>query len=370
MEHERLATLISHHLAALTANLVAAVELGEPARRLRLVRELASLRTRVTREEQMLIARFDLPAAPAAATAATRARLAAGGLTPRNRIVAYLRECQELARSLEGYFKFFGLPPVSRFFHQLRFDLYRCERGASALKDQDFEPPAGRARRQPPGSDRAQAVRTALKACPLYFILDESLCCERDPFEIGRQALAAGVRVIQLRFKALPAHELVALARELRPACDARHCLLIVNDRVDVALLAGADGVHLGADDLRPADARVLGPELIIGATARNPGAGAAAQADGADYVGAGSVFGSLTKPGLPVIGPEGLAEIAAALEIPVVGIGGITADNCAQVLGAGAGGFASVLPFATGEAIADVAASLLAAAGKAATQP
>lgn len=368
MEHERLPTLIAHHLAALTTNLATATELGEPARRLRLMRELASLHTRVMREQQMLIARFDLPEArPRDRSATTRVRPTAGRLTPRDRIIDYLRDSQELARSLEGYFKFFGLPPVSRFYHQLRFDLYRCERGATALRDQDLTPPAARAGREPAGSDRGRVVRAALKACPLYFILDESLCRDRDPIEIGRQALAAGVRVMQLRFKALPAHELVALARELRPACDARHCLLIVNDRVDIALLAGADGVHLGADDLRAADARVLGPELIIGATARNPEVATAARADGADYVGAGSVFGSLTKPGLPVIGPSGLAEVAKALDIPVVGIGGITADNCDQVLKAGAAGFASVMPFNAGEPVADVAQRLRAAADSAA---
>lgn len=355
MDHEQLTTAISAHLAQLTATLAVAATQVSERRRERLPRELVALHQRVKREEKILIARFGLPAA----NAPNQIRQAAGARdtqqTPLTHVVRLLRDAQELARSLEGYFKFFGLPPVSRFYYQLRLELYRCEHGFTALAGTPLYPPTGQGAARPNRGGRPSVVAAALNSCPLYFVLDESLCAARDPVETGQQALRAGVRIMQLRFKALPAHELLALARELRPACDAHQCLLIVNDRVDVAMLAGADGVHLGAADLQPGDGRALGAELIIGATARTAEAAAAAQSAGADYIGAGSVFGSMTKPGLPVIGPAGIRSIVEAIDIPVVAIGGVTADNCAEALATGASGFASVNPFTADEPVEGV---------------
>ena len=118
----------------------------------------------------------------------------------------------------------------------------------------------------------------------------------------------------------------------------------IVNDRLDVALLSGADGVHLGQDDLPVAEARRLtGPDFIIGATAHNVQEALAAQAAGADYLGCGAVFATNTKHDTVPLGLEGLRAIRKAVHIPIAGIAGITAKNYGQVLATGADGAAVV---------------------------
>jgi thiamine-phosphate diphosphorylase len=202
-----------------------------------------------------------------------------------------------------------------------------------------------------------------LRSCPIYFILDKSICGEKDPVEMGKQALAAGVRVMQLRLKGLPVNELVAVAGGLKASWTEPDWILIVNDSVEAALAGGADGVHLGLEDMPVADAREVGPSLIIGATARIARDAMAAEDAGADYLGCGSVFPSQTKPGLPVIGLSGLSAIAVSVGIPVVGIGGITSGNARQVLAAGAAGFCSVAPFAGGLSVTQMAREIIASA-------
>ena len=144
---------------------------------------------------------------------------------------------------------------------------------------------------------------------------------------------------LKLRDKALPTPELVTLARRLRQRVQAAGGLFIVNDRVDVALASEADGVHLGPDDLSPADTRrLLGPDKIVGVSTGTVEEAEAA-APYASYFGVGAIFGTRTKSdaGDP-IGVERIREIKAAFpSIPIVAIGGITADNIADVSGAGA---------------------------------
>ncbi|HES58017.1 MAG TPA: thiamine phosphate synthase [Firmicutes bacterium] len=207
-------------------------------------------------------------------------------------------------------------------------------------------------------------VIEALSECPLYFILDGSLCNDAEPVEVGRQALAAGVRLLQLRLKGRTDQELAAVARELKALPVRPGWLLIVNDSVAAALASEADGVHLGQDDLPPAEARRIGPQLVIGATARTPEAAMAAEAAGADYLGCGSVYPSSTKPGLPVIGTAGIAEISRSVGLPVAAIGGIDSSNAGDVLAAGAAGFCSVAPFAGSSDIGQTVAELLSAIG------
>lgn len=190
----------------------------------------------------------------------------------------------------------------------------------------------------------------ALRACPLYFILDESLFKVHDPLELTKQVVKAGVRMLQLRVKKMRPAQLHDLALEVRKVTARSKCLFIVNDSLELAQHCGADGVHLGADDLGVAEARRLAPELIIGGTARTPEAAWQAEVDGADYVGCGSVFGSKTKPGLPVIGVEGLAAVNRYVSIPVTAIGGITPENCAEVMTTQVAGFSSIAPFLAGD--------------------
>lgn len=153
--------------------------------------------------------------------------------------------------------------------------------------------------------------------------------------------LRAGAPAVQLREKDLPPRDLLPLARRLRLAAHRADALFFVNDRLDLALAAEADGVHLGPDDLAVAAARRLAPPpFLVGASARTPETARAAEADGADYVGCGPVFPTRTKPS-PPIGLDRLAAVAAAVRIPVLAIGGLDSARAPAVPAAGAAGCA-----------------------------
>jgi thiamine-phosphate pyrophosphorylase len=159
----------------------------------------------------------------------------------------------------------------------------------------------------------------------------------RSPEE-ARAAIAGGARVVQVRLKGAPAGEVLDVARRV-VALAAGRALVIVNDRVDLALLSGADGVHLGDEDLPVPEARrLLGPDLLLGRTCRSLDEARAAIAAGADHVGFGPVFPSRTKPlSLAPRGIPALEAVCAALGAPVVAISGIALSNVAEVARAGA---------------------------------
>lgn len=171
-----------------------------------------------------------------------------------------------------------------------------------------------------------------------------AVACGPEPVEQARAALAGGAGVVQLRLKAAPAGEILEAARRLVAEARGR-ALVIVNDRPDVALLAGADGVHLGDDDLPVAEARrLLGPSMLIGRSTRTLADARAALAAGADHVGFGPIFATRTKS--IEVAPRGLAslrEVAAALPAPVVAIGGIDEGSIGEVAAAGAAAAAVV---------------------------
>jgi thiamine-phosphate diphosphorylase len=154
--------------------------------------------------------------------------------------------------------------------------------------------------------------------------------------EIGRSAVRGGADIVQLRHKSLARGELLALARELRNLVE--DALFIVNDHADIALLSGADGVHLGPDDISIAAARrVAGNRLLIGASASTVVAAREAVEDGADYIGCGSTFATPVKSEKHVIGPQGVADVAHALApVPVFAIGGIDETNLPQLTAIG----------------------------------
>jgi thiamine-phosphate pyrophosphorylase len=157
-------------------------------------------------------------------------------------------------------------------------------------------------------------------------------------------AVGAGAPVIQVRGKDCTDRELFEFTvRAVEICADRAWC--IVNDRIDVALAAGARGTHLGADDLPLAAARrVAGPGHLLGGTARDPETAAALVAAGADYLGVGPAYGTTTKPGLPPpIGPDGIGAVARAVRVPVIGIGGVTAERVPALLAQGAYGVAVV---------------------------
>jgi thiamine-phosphate pyrophosphorylase len=163
--------------------------------------------------------------------------------------------------------------------------------------------------------------------------------------ELAAAALRGGADVIQLRHKNLARGQLVALARTIREMAARSGVLFIVNDHVDIALLSEADGVHLGPDDLSIASAkrlagearRIVGDRLLIGASASSPESARAAIEDGADYLGSGPAFATPIKTEKKVIGPEGVAAIAAAAAaVPVFAIGGIDETNLPRLIALG----------------------------------
>ena len=165
------------------------------------------------------------------------------------------------------------------------------------------------------------------------------------PLAAARAALTAGAPAIQLRWKGGAARDILELARALRRETLEADALLFVNDRVDIALAAGADGVHLGDDDL-PTSAvrRIVPPSFIIGRSVDTPDEAVAARKEGADYVGAGPVFATSTKSDTgSVLGLAGLAAFRAAAGVPIVAIGGITPAGVGGVRRAGADGIAVI---------------------------
>jgi thiamine-phosphate pyrophosphorylase len=173
---------------------------------------------------------------------------------------------------------------------------------------------------------------------PLYAILDRSVARGRDLPGLLDAVLGGGCRLVQLREKTMSLDELLPLARRLARRCREVGALLIVNDRADLALAAGADGLHVGQDDLPARQARaLLRPNMILGVSTHDPEQARRAVADGADYVAVGSIFPTTTKPGFQLVGPELIRRVRPEVPVPLVGIGGVTAENAAAVLGAGA---------------------------------
>ena len=157
-------------------------------------------------------------------------------------------------------------------------------------------------------------------------------------------ALRGGVTLLQLREKQLTDEELIEKAQAVKDLCHRYHVPLIINDRVSVAAAVDADGVHVGQQDQCAAQARkILGPGKIIGVTARTPELARQAEKDGADYLGAGAVFGSTTKADARPLSVQEFADVAKSVSIPVVAIGGICADNARALSGSGLAGLAVV---------------------------
>ncbi|MFQ5512611.1 MAG: thiamine phosphate synthase [Candidatus Krumholzibacteriia bacterium] len=179
----------------------------------------------------------------------------------------------------------------------------------------------------------------------LHVITDETVQERFTHAQLAELAIAGGADLIQFRDKARGARELLAAAGEVGRVCRAAGVPLVVNDRADIALAVGADGVHLGSTDLPIAAARrLLGPHAIIGGTAADLQGARQAQRDGADYVGFGHVYPthSKEKPGA-AIGTGPLREVCRELGIPVVAIGGIDGRNAGAVLDGGVWGIAVI---------------------------
>ena len=171
-------------------------------------------------------------------------------------------------------------------------------------------------------------TRKQLLRSKLYIILDTQVLAYPELFKILKESVRSGEVVVQLRDKFGKARDSLRFIRKALEFLD-RRVPFIVNDRVDLALAAGASGVHLGQDDIPLKDARkILGPKALIGISCQTLAQARQAESGGADYVGFGSVFKTLTKPERSPMDLRLLARVARTLKIPVYAIGGITGEN------------------------------------------
>lgn len=178
----------------------------------------------------------------------------------------------------------------------------------------------------------------------LYVVTDRKLTRGRSLLKIIEGSLEGGASIIQLREKEISTRGFIELALQVKELLRRYDAKFIINDRVDVAQAVGADGVHLGQDDMPAVIARrILGEDAIIGVSVSSVEEARRAVEDGADYLGVSAIFSTPTKTDAPPIGLLGLQEIRAAVDIPLVAIGGINAGNVRDVIRAGADGIAVV---------------------------
>jgi len=222
---------------------------------------------------------------------------------------ASAKRATEALRCLEEYGKVIE-PPIAARFEQLRYAVYALERDIVVT-----------------GPRRAR-----LRDARLHVLLTEALCS--GPWmRVAEAAIAGGADVLQLREKLLRDRELLDRARRLRTLTTARGALFFVNDRPDIARLAGADGVHVGQDDLPIAEARrIAGPTVLVGLSTHSVEQARAALDQRPDYVAVGPMFTSATKPAAAARGPSLLSEVRAFADCPVVAIGGITAASVREL--------------------------------------
>jgi thiamine-phosphate pyrophosphorylase len=178
----------------------------------------------------------------------------------------------------------------------------------------------------------------------LYVVLDRVATRGRELDDVLAAVIDGGCRMVQLREKDWPSGRLLPLAERLRARARRAGVTFVVNDRVDLAVAVGADGVHLGQDDLPARVARpMLPPGMLLGVSTHSVSQAHAARDDGADYVAVGSMFATATKPDFELVGPGLVRKLRPDIRVPLIGIGGITHENVAEVVRAGAGGVAVI---------------------------
>jgi len=178
----------------------------------------------------------------------------------------------------------------------------------------------------------------------LYAVTDRAWVGRQSLSEQVEAAIRGGATCVQLREKELDDQAFLAEALEMKAICRKYGVPLIVNDRVEIAMRAGADGVHVGQEDMTARQVRaIIGEKMILGVTAKTVEQARQAEADGADYLGSGAVFGSATKLDAKPMTRERLSEICASVQIPVAAIGGICRQNAPELSGTGISGLAVV---------------------------
>lgn len=205
----------------------------------------------------------------------------------------------------------------------------------------------------------------------LYVVTDETLSYGKTHLQIAEAAIAGGAKVIQLRDKSASASKLYATAAQMAKLCEGR-AVFIVNDRVDIAIAAGADGVHLGQDDLPVEAARRIAPAgFIIGLSVNTPRQAAAGVAAGADYLAVSPVFSTNSKLDTePAAGLSGIEAIrGAAIDVPLVGIGGLNMENAGAAIRMGLDAVAVISAVVSKADITQAAMELAACVEKALTE-
>jgi len=183
-----------------------------------------------------------------------------------------------------------------------------------------------------------EARRNAFKQVDIYPVTCERLSNGRSNLEVLKAVIAGGAGIIQLREKECSGKKLYDLAVKFREITTKAGVLLIINDHLDIALAVAADGVHLGQDDLPLQAARQIAPDLLIGASTHSLAEAIQAQKEGADYINIGPIFPTGTKEGIEhFLGPEAIAAISPAIDVPFTVMGGISESNIDQVLANGA---------------------------------
>lgn len=178
----------------------------------------------------------------------------------------------------------------------------------------------------------------------LYFITDSTGVSEGRLLEVVAEACAGGASLVQLREKERSGKEYLRLAKAVKEVTERYGVPLIIDDRADIALASGAAGVHVGTEDLPVAEARrLMGPDKIVGATAKTVERALQAQAEGADYLGVGAIYPTTTKVVTIITEVSTLKDICQAVTIPVCAIGGLTPTNCDILAGSGISGICVV---------------------------
>lgn len=232
----------------------------------------------------------------------------------RDVVVAAAKRLTEALRCLEEYSKIDNTA-AAKGFESLRYQTYELEKNLLARSD-----PAGR-----------------FSKVKLYVLLTEKLC-RKAILDVAAAAVAGGADCIQLREKDKSDEEVLELAGKVGEICRQGGVLLAMNDRADLAMLAGADVVHLGQGDVSVAQARkIVPPATVVGKSTHNINEVTAAAAQGPDYIAVGSVFASTTKTDVELAGPEMLGLARKVWQGPIIAIGGITVYNAAEAITAGA---------------------------------
>ncbi len=232
-------------------------------------------------------------------------------------VVANSRRAEESLRVLEEVAKIPGSQIESGLFQEMRFQVYSIEKQLLS---------------------RLTRLDSVQLLTGLYVVLDTDVLNGRDPLKLTNEILRAGTKVIQLRAKDYETRDFIELAEKLTKLCHRHNALLIINDRLDVALSADADGLHVGQSDMPAKTAReLLGIDKILGVSVSHIEEARKAKIDGADYIGVGAIYATPSKTDAVVTGKELISDIRKELDIPIVAIGGIKKSNARELIDLGA---------------------------------